>query len=868
MRRKNVKNRIPACIILLALLVNLFGAPITVSAEDEKATFFVAADAEAGGDGSFEHPFQTPEQARDAIRALKKKNAYPTEGVTVYLRGGEYRQTFSLGAEDSGTEEGPVTYSGYGDEEVIFVGGAQLTLSDFKVSSDSRIPAEAQGKVFSVNLNEKKIKGYGDLAITGHSQYYMWEYGWEEKSEGVPNPFVSFDGELMNLAQYPNKGDGYMLIGQVLFDGVMENKKENPNAINEGAEFVVNDGHYERWASAEDPWLFSWFKYDWSDLQIGFTVKPENRSIKMDKASVYEPVEGRNFYVLNILEELDARGEWFYDKNSGELFIYPFNTDPDARVSIGFGNETMLKIDGAEHIIIKNMEFQGTRAYGISVTNSNNIDIRYCVIKNTSKEGVTFSSTVYDSRVLGCRIYNQGQSGAVIAGGSVEEGRKGNNFIEDCIINNVAIMVRTYKPNVRLQGYGNGVINSLLYDSPCAAVIWEGNDIIIENNEIHSVQTEGTDAGALYAGQQMNAWGTSIKGNLIHDYGAQDNRVTTHGVDGVYLDGWFSGATITENIIYNDGAIGGNAIFIHGGVNNTITNNIIANTKNGVHVAGVYDGAPGNMSDIFSAAAMERIKHPAYVETYGEKFKIMVEENKADPRWNVADKNLCFNVKNPSTFDIGNRPITTDWFFENNDLHAPYATSVDPGFISVENDIYFLKDVASIQEQIPGFAFNLKPEDVGVSTPHLVNMLKDDAVALRIGEPRAYVKWQSKMIDEDNYKMAPFIENDFTYVPLRFFAESIGAEVDFDGEAAVIQYNNAEMRIKPGSSEIMLNGEPFAVEAVPMIRGDRIFVPLRACGELFNKNVLWDDSGLIIISNEDLSNAFTARELKAMADRI
>jgi hypothetical protein len=71
---------------------------------------YVAADAGTGGDGSRRRPYQSLEQARDAIRAARKDGSLAGgDAVTVLVGPGVYRQqaAFELNAQDSGSEGAP-----------------------------------------------------------------------------------------------------------------------------------------------------------------------------------------------------------------------------------------------------------------------------------------------------------------------------------------------------------------------------------------------------------------------------------------------------------------------------------------------------------------------------------------------------------------------------------------------------------------------------------------------------------------------------------------------------------------------------------------------------------------------------------------
>lgn len=63
-------------------------------------------------------PFKTIEKARDTVRQIIAAGQYPAEGVTVYLRGGEYKidRTITFTEQDNGTPEKPVVYASYPGE--------------------------------------------------------------------------------------------------------------------------------------------------------------------------------------------------------------------------------------------------------------------------------------------------------------------------------------------------------------------------------------------------------------------------------------------------------------------------------------------------------------------------------------------------------------------------------------------------------------------------------------------------------------------------------------------------------------------------------------------------------------------------------
>ena len=91
---------------------------------------YVATNGNDTAAGTKEAPVQSLERARTLAREVKKNGL----ATVVYLRGGDYvlSDTFTLGAEDSGTKDAPVTYRAYPGEEVIITGSKGYDFSKFQ----------------------------------------------------------------------------------------------------------------------------------------------------------------------------------------------------------------------------------------------------------------------------------------------------------------------------------------------------------------------------------------------------------------------------------------------------------------------------------------------------------------------------------------------------------------------------------------------------------------------------------------------------------------------------------------------------------------------------------------------------------------
>ncbi len=114
-------------------------------------------------------------------------------------------------------------------------------------------------------------------------------------------------------------------------------------------------------------------------------------------------------------------------------------------------------------------------------------------------------------------------------------------------------------------------------------------------------------------------------------------------------------------------------------------------------------------------------------------------------------------------------------------------------------------------------------------------------IELTIGKVEAKVNEYFKILD-----YPPFIFNNRTMVPLRFISESIGAIVDWDPVVRIITITIEDsgglkkiLKVSPDSKVTSLNGKPYEMDTTPLIRNDRVYVPIRFMMEAFGAKVEW-----------------------------
>lgn len=122
--------------------------------------------------------------------------------------------------------------------------------------------------------------------------------------------------------------------------------------------------------------------------------------------------------------------------------------------------------------------------------------------------------------------------------------------------------------------------------------------------------------------------------------------------------------------------------------------------------------------------------------------------------------------------------------------------------------------------------------------------------ALYVGSSKAFVNDVEKQIDTENANVKVFVENDRSYVPVRFISENYGGDVEWIPETQTVNitFEDRTISLTIGKLEITINGETQKLDVAPIVRNDRTFLPLRACTEAIGKEVFYSE-GLILISD-------------------
>ena len=113
------------------------------------------------------------------------------------------------------------------------------------------------------------------------------------------------------------------------------------------------------------------------------------------------------------------------------------------------------------------------------------------------------------------------------------------------------------------------------------------------------------------------------------------------------------------------------------------------------------------------------------------------------------------------------------------------------------------------------------------------------SIILTIGSKEALL--DVKTVTND---VEPKIVNDRTMLPIRFIAEALGAKVEWieDTETVKITADGIDITIKVGEEKATVNGKEIALDSPSFIENDRTYLPLRFVSENLGATVDWNEA--------------------------
>lgn len=551
--------------LVALLLAPLLAAPLRLYVSPEGSDAWSGRSPTPAAD-HHDGPFATFERAQQAVRAADRAG-----GVTVIVLPGTYprRQALRFGPADSGTPGHPVVWEAAAGARPRWSGAA--TVTGFQPVTDPallrRLAPAARGHVLQASLPAQGISDYGTIT-----------------QRGSPGLEVFCRGRRMTLARYPNTG--WLRIASVpqtgpkrYYDGVAREVRFNdgiPAGRNYGR-IRLADPRAAGWAPADDIYAHGYWTFDWSDSyqRIQAITDGGHELTFAEPQHAYGYTRNQRFYFVNVFEELDAPGEWYLDRTHGELYFYPPAALRPGDVSVSMLDQPFVQIDGAHDLQFAGFEFCEGRSGGVTITNSQRCRVAGCTFHNLGGLAADIAGGA-DDEIRSCDFYDLALGGIRVSGGDRATLTASHHRIVNNAIYDFEQWVRTGEQAIMIEGVGQYVAHNLIHDAPFEGMGLQGNDHLLEYNEVYHIGLETGDVGAIHTGRDYTWRGNVIRYNYWHDLKGPG----LHGVTAVYLDDFSSGFTVTGNLFYR----AGRAVQIGGGRDNVVTGNLFIDCEPSIHV--------------------------------------------------------------------------------------------------------------------------------------------------------------------------------------------------------------------------------------------------------------------------------------------
>ncbi len=520
-------------------------------------TLHLSPSGQDTADGTKSAPFLTLEKCRDAIRQIRQKSGLPAGGIRVVIEAGTYfvQNTIEFTKDDSGTAAAPITYVADSGQKPIFTGGKAVTEWRHLTKDDGYplLPTTARERVW-----------VADLAACGIDSLLPLKLGGFASSTGFsthPTNELFCNGRPMLIARGPNAG--FVLAKKGPGQGTLTYTGDLP----------------AKWVHEPDLLLYGYWKWGWADsYEKPLSILPDQHLITFSQPfPQYGFGDHAQFCVINALSELDEPGEYYLDRENKKVLFYPpASFDPkQSNTELTILGVPMVACNGTSFIRFEGITWKMGGSDALVFTNTNHMTVAGCTVSGFSGGGIEFTDA-HDDTVISCDIDFMGRGGVAFTGGDRKNLTPANDRLENCDIHDLSRIDHTYTPGILASGVGMIVSHNRFYNILSSAMRIEGNDQLVQYNEVYNVALESDDQGGSDTWGDPTYRGILFQFNYWHHIGDWRSipPLPSVGHAGIRLDDAISGTHIFGNIFErcSDAHFGG--VQMNGGKENVVENNL------------------------------------------------------------------------------------------------------------------------------------------------------------------------------------------------------------------------------------------------------------------------------------------------------
>ena len=613
-------KKIKALIVMVAILTSIM--PNTYASNDI-LQIYVSSAGNDTNNGSELSPYKTIVRAAQAVEILNKNGEISNYSkVEIILSEGPYSvgKGIAFYSDNGGNENTEIVFKANNNDEV-HINAAQKADNQMTVT-DERINDDVRDKIKCVDVSEMNL-------VQGEETYTL-----NSKTE-APEFLVYQDDTLMTSARYPNKNGSKNTFVEI-------NGKANETKDDTISYYIgytdADETRIENWSNISEIYMAGFPNVEWeySKIKIAGIDQESNKIFANEGINAASSLKNSDFWFSNIIEELDAPGEYYYDAQNKKLYYYPVS---DGDLYITKSQKPLFELINAQNIRFENLIFEGTVSNAAAIYGGQNIDFYGCTFKSIADKAIYMNDNK-KCTVKKCSFQDLGDGGIYIDSDrySLESQE---NIIEDCDFSDYENINPVYASAVKLNGVKNTVRYCDISNTYHTAVNILGNENVLEYCKIQNVCNGTDDAGAVYAYGDSTSRGNIIQNNYFAGVGnvipSESAKRSTYGVWAVYLDGYTSGYRVLNNIF--DTVYGG--VFVNNGGYNTVDSNVFNNVSLPVLSFGILQED-------------EYMNKPAYAESFRKR------------RYNKYYNSKIWNTKYPELADLRKDIVYPSEYYVNN----------------------------------------------------------------------------------------------------------------------------------------------------------------------------------------------------------
>lgn len=529
------------CLGLLGLWVSSSGLVMAATT----ATFVVSPDGDDRNPGTEAAPFRSILRAQQALRPGIEQM---TSDVTILLRGGTYEldETLRFDHRDSGANGFRVVYRSFPGEEAIVSGGSAIT--GWMETETGLLRAEVGGRRFR--------------------QLYV--NGARATRSRLPN-----DPEFTRLVRW-----------------------DEPTQ-----RLVLKPGALSPWSNLSEIELVVFKQWTQNNLRLEsyveageevFLLPREPDRTKAFMGHLFLRLEGQPYFLENAFEFLDAPGEWYLRRTTGEVFYRPREGDDVARGTVIAPHlERLLDVRGTAREPVHDLAFVGlTFQYAgwtlpsdegfvtgqadaiyagttpmagrvpaaVQVEHAHHVRFERNTFRHLGGTGLTLTTGVSDSEVVGNRVQDLSGSGIVVES-SLEPRPIDPRLVcrDNLVANNLIERIGLdYRSSVGIfAGFVSHtrIEHNEIHDAPYTGISlgwgWTDSETRLGHNRVaanhlYGVMSIMADGAGIYTLSKQP--GTVIRENYIHDL-VRSPWAGHSPIPGIYLDEGSSGILLSNNVL-------------------------------------------------------------------------------------------------------------------------------------------------------------------------------------------------------------------------------------------------------------------------------------------------------------------------------